>query len=121
MTLDGVERLGYTTRQALFLSIAARNSAGYFVRAQIDEFAGVKAGGVSARLIAHALYREDVRCLEAGKLSVYQLRSRDFWRAVCIDRSMRLHRPSTIRKFLLGLDYMIHHACGQCPWFVGEG
>lgn len=101
--------LGYTEREARFLSLAALHS-GYFLRRQYRGFLAQDDGGSVAQLIEKALAREHVRVFTYHhKTQIYHLGARPFYAALGQpdNRNRRQHEPITIKAKLMALDFVL--------------
>jgi len=125
MTADArvaaVQALGFTVRQATFLTHVARHS-GYFLRRQYTTFAGTAKGknvqrfcvAVVARGVAvRATYRAD-------RGHIYHLRDGRVYGAVGAphDRNQRPVSPARIAQKLMLLDIVLGHPTGV--WYATE-
>jgi len=103
--------LGYTEREARFLSLAALHS-GYFLRRQYREFLAQDDGGSVAQLIEKVVARKHVRVFTYHhKTQIYHLGARPFYAALgqSDNRNRRQHEPITIKGRLMALDFVLTH------------
>jgi hypothetical protein len=109
--IQALERLGYTDREAAFLSLAALNG-GYFLRRQYCQFLNKAVGGTAASLIEKVLTKGHAHVATYGNnIRVYHLAARPFYAALGQEdnRNRRLRQPETIKDKLLGLDFVLAH------------
>src|ERR1051325_6119720 len=108
---DGLTRLGYTSREAAFLCLAALH-AGYFLRRQYAQFLGTSMSGQVAALIEKVLANGHAEATTfAGDIHIYHLCARPFYAVLGQEdnRNRRTRQPATIRKKLMALDYVLAH------------
>lgn len=107
-------KLGYTEREAAFLSLVALHS-GYFLRRQYQVFAGQR-GGVEDRLLRRAVSRSHVRAtVYPNRTEVYHVFARSVYRAIG-DENNRNRRPRpafSIKAKLMALDFVLAHPARQ--------
>ena len=101
--------LGYTEREARFLALASLTS-GYFLRGQFNDFSHLECGAVAQRFIERSIQFGHVTpILGYGKQLIYHVTSRAFYEQLADgdNRNRREHRPETMRRRLMILDYVI--------------
>jgi hypothetical protein len=101
--------LGYTARESAFIAIASLQS-GYFLRRQFNTFVGRECGAVGQHFIDRALRLGHVRAITGwGNRAVYHCCARAVYAQLgdAHNRNRRTHRPDTIRRRLMILDYVI--------------
>jgi len=111
---------GYTKREAQFLELAALLS-GYFVRRQFNDYIGRECGAVGQRFIERATTLGDVKVLPGlGGRTLYHVAASRVY-VSCGDpenRNRRDHRPESIRRRLMALDYALSHP--DANWLLTE-
>ena len=109
---EALQRLGYTTREAEFLVLAALHS-GYFLRRQFLDFAGVDTGKAVAKLEAKLVENKhaSVATYPFG-VQVYHLCSHPLYRAIGEgeNRHRRPRPPLAIKAKLMGLDFVLERS-----------
>ena len=114
MTVDPIpalQSLGYTPREATFLSIVAVYS-GYFVRRQFDYFIDRSKGAIAKNFLAKAQVAGHIEVIEYPRgWRVYHLFSRPIYRLLDIPESQNRHRKGdgAIRSRLITLDYVLEN------------
>jgi hypothetical protein len=106
-----VETLGYTAREARFLTIAALHS-GYFLRRQFAAFAGVGSGKAVVSLTHKLLSRHHARVVATcHNTHLYHLTSKRLYTQLGEpnSRNRRARTPFATRARLLALDYVLAH------------
>jgi hypothetical protein len=106
-----LERLGYTPRQARFLTLAALHG-GYFVRRQYVAFTGGQHGVAAVGFISRVLERGHVAVVEAPVMGrVYHVGYKPLYAALgdVDNRNRRIHSAASIRRRLMALDYVLAH------------
>jgi hypothetical protein len=118
--VENVKSLGYSDREATFVTLAALHS-GYFLRRQYAAFAGKSWGwaddALTSKVLANRHARElATRCWR----TVYSFQSKSLFEALgeVDNRNRRLHEPQTIKARLMALDYVISHP--DVTWFPTE-
>jgi len=117
-----VRALGYSLRQATFLTTVALHS-GYCLRRQYAAFTGLKNGNymkdfldglVEQNLANRIVYR-------ANRGSIYHVFGRRIYRAICDKNSTnRRHcSPAVIARKLMVLDFVLAHL--DFDWYATEG
>ena len=109
--LAALEKLGYASREAAFLSIAALHS-GYFLRRQYCGFIGKEIGGTVAALVEKLLIQKHAVAISApANTKIYHLGSRPFYAMLgeTDNRNRREHSTPAMKKRLLGLDFVLAH------------
>jgi hypothetical protein len=101
-------RLGYSLREAEFLTLAALHG-GYFLRRQYCRFLG---SGSAALLIEKLLTLGHGQATTyARQQPIYHLCARPFYAAIGQEdnRNRRLRQPITIKNKLMGFDFVLQH------------
>jgi hypothetical protein len=109
--IHNLNLLGYTDREAAFLCFAALHS-GYFVRRQFLEFTAGSRGKLDMKLIEKLLDSRHAAILKfPHNRTIYSFCSKPFFQAIGEgdNRNRRTHESTTIRRRLLGLDFMLSH------------
>jgi hypothetical protein len=117
---DAVQDIGYTEREAAFLSLVAWHG-GHFVSRQFIEFAGASQGSAVMRLIRKGRKNRHLRTtVYLGKTQVHHLYSRPFYEAMGDpdNRNRRRRSPGQIKWRLMCLDYVL--ANRHVPFLVRE-
>jgi hypothetical protein len=119
--VEAVEALGFTTRQATFLALAALHS-GYCLRRQFAAFAGVSYGKnvrdfLDSLVTRHLAARFTIRP-DRGHL--YHLQARTLYRVLRVEHSRNRRQASAalIARKLMLLDYVLAHA--DVEWVATE-
>jgi hypothetical protein len=105
----GLWPLGYTERESDFIAIASLQS-GYFLRRQFNTFIGRECGALGQRFIDRSLRLGHLKMLTGwGNRVVYHFCAREVYVQLGEpgNRNRREHRPDTIRRRLMILDYVI--------------
>ncbi len=100
---------GYTPREAAFLRIASLLS-GYFVRRHFNDCIGKECGAVAQAFLERAAALGHVRAFPAlGRRVVYHVCAFAVYSALgdSNNRNRREHRPDTIRRRLMALDFAL--------------
>jgi hypothetical protein len=109
--VEALKALGYTSREADFLCLAALHS-GYFLRRQYNRFLGQSRGRPDDRL-AHKVVRYGHAHLypASRKVQLFHLASRPFYAAIGEENNRnRRRRPVlSIKTKLMALDYVLEH------------
>ena len=108
--IDSLQELGYTKREAAFLSLAALHS-GYFLRRQYQAFAGYR-GQVEERFLGRAESLGHIRsAVYSNRTEVYHVFARALYRAIGEeDNRHRRPRPNfSIKAKLMTLDFVLAH------------
>lgn len=116
----GLIRFGYTKREAAFLELAALLS-GYFVRRQFNEFIGRECGALGQGFIERAQRLGHMRVLAAsGNRQVLHICGSGVYAGLLDEnnRNRREHRPETVRRRLMGLDFAISQK--ERAWLLTE-
>lgn len=106
-----VIELGYTPREAVFLSLVGQFS-GFFLGRQFSEFAMRERGGILKRFISDAQRREHLEVLRYGPRGhVYHLKSKFIYRVLGYEDSQnrRLKGDDEIKTRLMILDYALQN------------
>ena len=107
-------KLGYTEREAAFISLVALHS-GYFIRRQYQAFAGQR-GGVEDRFLRRAVSCNHVRAtVYPNRTEVCHVFARSVYRAIG-DENNRNRRPRpafSIKAKLMALDFVLAHPARQ--------
>lgn len=109
--IQGLQRLGYSEREAAFLCLAALHG-GYFLRRQYCRFLGKPAGGTAAQLIEKLLAKEHAKGTTfATNIHIYHLSARPLYAALGQEdnRNRRLRQPVTIKRKLMAFDFVLKH------------
>ncbi len=117
---EALTRLGYTHREATFLGYAAL-VGGYFVRSQFNFSLGRECGALAQRFIERAIQYGHVSALATfGSRILYHVSSRALYSVLgdSGNRNRREHRPDTIRRRLMAVDYVI--AGGERHWLLSQ-
>jgi len=112
--------LGYSASQAPFLELAALQS-GYFTRSQFNDCIERCCGAMGQVFIERALEKGHVKCIDSfGGRRLYQTVGQGLFRALGDEnnRNRRSHRPATIRRRLMSLDYCI--SVKASTWLLTE-
>jgi|SRR5579872_73552 len=118
--ISALRQLGYTEREAAFLTLAALHG-GYFLRRQYDHFLGQPDGGTAGQLIEKALAKGHAQAFTyRQRAQIYHLCARPFYAALGQpdNRNRRLRQPFTIKNKLMGLDFVLAHR--DHPYLVTE-
>src|SRR5690242_2941666 len=108
---QALERMGYSPRESDFVCRAALHG-GYFLRRQYCTFLRQSAGGTAAALIDELLAKGHARGTTfAGNVHIYHLCSRPLYAALGQEdnRNRRLGQPSTIKRKLMALDFVLQN------------
>jgi hypothetical protein len=100
---------GYTERESGFMALAGLQS-GYFLRRHFNSFIGRECGAVGQQFIDRALRLGHVQEIAGwGKRVIYHVCARDVYAQLgdTDNRNRRQHRPDTIRRRLMILDYVM--------------
>jgi hypothetical protein len=106
---DALERLGYTHREASFLSLAALHG-GYFLRRQFCSFIRKEIGGTANALVEKLLTQGHATVLPAlNNTKIYHLANRPFYALLgeSDNRNRREHSPGAMKRRLIGLDFVL--------------
>ncbi|HSR70179.1 MAG TPA: hypothetical protein VLU25_19780 [Acidobacteriota bacterium] len=107
-----LQRLGYSSQQGDFLAMAGMLS-GFFMRRQYRAFAGSRGNGPATRLARRVLASGHAWTREfPGRLLLYQLCSRQFYRALGEEDSphrRRKRRMPYIQRRVFALDFVLAH------------
>ncbi|HEX9012983.1 MAG TPA: hypothetical protein VF813_05685 [Anaerolineaceae bacterium] len=109
--IAALRSLGYSEREAAFLSLAARHG-GYFLRRQFKAFIGFEPGRATDRLIAKSIAQGHVRARpSANQTLIYHIGSRSFYRAIekADNCNRQLRQPYSVKVKLMGFDYVLAH------------
>ncbi len=109
--IAAIEQLGYTSRQAAFLCLAALHG-GYFLRRQYNAFLSLGPGGTAERLIEKALTKGHVRAhASTNQTVIYHVGNKAFFEAIGEEdnRNRRWRQPYSVKVKLMGLDYVLAH------------
>ena len=107
--IAALENLGYTSREAAFLCLAALHG-GYFLRRQYCGFIGKETGGTVAALVEKLLTQKHAVAISAlNNTKIYHLGSRPFYTLLreTDNRNRREHSTPAMKKRLLGLDFVL--------------
>jgi hypothetical protein len=107
--VQALRNLGYATREAEFLCLAALHS-GYFLRRQYRAFLGTKPGAADDLLVAKIRNLGHGRVLTLGfKTQLCHLSARPFYRAIGQEnnRHRRMRSDLSIKTKLMILDYVL--------------
>jgi len=107
-----VETLGYTSREARFLTIAALHS-GYFLRRQFTAFAGVGSGKAVVSFTHKLVARHHATVVATcHNTQLYHLSSKRLYAQLGEpdSRNRRPRTPFATRARLLALDYVLAHS-----------
>jgi len=113
--IQGLQRFGYSEREASFLAIAALHG-GYFLRRQFARFLAREDGGAVVQLIDKALALGHVQVFTyEHKVHIHHLGARSLYRALGEEdnRNRRQRQPLTIKNKLMGLDFVLKTPEGQ--------
>lgn len=113
--IHALVRLGYTEREAAFLSLAGLHS-GYFLRRQYCQFIQRGIGGSAAALVEKILVKgHAIAVAGCHNAKVYHLTARPFYAALGQEDSQhRRHKaPAAIKNKLMCLDYVLDHPADQ--------
>ena len=100
---------GYTERESAFIAVASLQS-GYFLRRQFNTFIGRECGAVGQHFIDRSLRLGHVKTMTGwGNRTIYHFCARAVYAHLGDpdNRNRRTHRPDTIRRRLMILDYVI--------------
>jgi hypothetical protein len=106
-----LENLGYTSREATFLCLAALHG-GYFLRRQYCGFIGKEMGGTVAALVEKLQAQKHAVAISAlNNTKIYHLGSRPFYALLgeTDNRNRREHSTPEMKKRLMGLDFVLAH------------
>lgn len=112
LTLDAVpdlQRLGYTEREAAFLSLAG-TASGYFLARQYGQFLNRKLGGLTQQLVDKSIARDHVDFDEYdGWRRIYHIKSRTIYRLLgdATSQNRRFKSSQEITAKLMILDYVL--------------
>ena len=119
--IASLQRLGYTAREAAFLSLVALHG-GYFIRRQYQRFAGYR-GRLEERFLRRADSLGHIRSeIYPNRTEVYHVFARAIYRAVG-DEDNRNRRPRSafsIKAKLMALDFVLAHPAAQFLATEGE-
>lgn len=118
---DGLVRFGYTEREATFLQLASLLS-GYFLRRHFNEFIQKESGAIAQRFIQRGLALGHFKVLSAlGGRKVYHLAGSQIYGTLGEEdnRNRREHRPETVRRRLMALDFALSER--GASWLLTEG
>ena len=116
-----LRRLGYTERESAFVAIAALQS-GFFLRRHFNSFIGRACGALGQQFIERTLRLGHVKEMTGwGNRVIYHFCARDVYAQLgdAHNRNRRQHRPDTIRRRLMILDYVI--GLPTEGWLVTDG
>jgi len=108
--LDGLRRLGYTTRESEFLFLVATH-AGYFTTRQFRNFAHTESGSVSHAFIQRLLMQQHAtyHSYRSGG-RVYHLFARKIYQAIGRENlRTRKHELEYVKTRLVVLDFVLAH------------
>jgi hypothetical protein len=114
MTTDRAEalmRFGYNARQASFLALVAAHG-GYFIRRQFLAYLGRGHGAVTVEFLRAVLSRgHAIGARLRSHAQVYHVTAKPLYVAIGEpdSRHRRRHELSTIRRRLMGLDFVLAH------------
>ena len=106
-----LRRLGYTEREASFLTLVALHS-GFFMRRQYQAFADGLRGGYENRLIRKALAMGHIeRTVCTNRTELYRIVAREVYRAIGEpeSRNRRVRTAQSIKARLMSLDFVLAH------------
>jgi hypothetical protein len=109
--IAALENLGYTSREAVFLCLAALHG-GYFLRRQYCGFIGKETGGNVAALVEKLLTQKHAVAISAlHNTKIYHLGSRPFYTLLgeTDNRNRREHSAPAMKKRLMSLDFVLAH------------
>src|SRR5216684_1976810 len=109
--ITALENLGYTSREAAFLCLAALHG-GYFLRRQYCGFIGKETGGTVAALVEKLQGQQHAVAISAlNNTKIYHLGSRPFYALLgeTDNRNRREHSTPAMKKRLMGLDFVLAH------------
>jgi hypothetical protein len=109
--ITALEKLGYTSREATFLCLAALHG-GYFLRRQYCGFIGKEMGGTVAALVEKLQAQQHAVVISAlNNTKIYHLSSRPFYTLLgeTDNRNRREHSTPAMKKRLMGLDFVLAH------------
>lgn len=109
--IAALESLGYTSREAAFLCIAALHG-GYFLRRQYCGFIGKETGGTVNALVEKLLSQKHAVATSArNNTKIYHLGSRPFYALLgeTDNRNRRDHSAPAMKKRLMSLDFVLAH------------
>jgi hypothetical protein len=112
-------RFGYTPRESDFLRIAAL-LGGTFVRRQFNDFLGKECGALAQAFVERSIDAGHVEALAFGHRVVYHVTARAIYSALGDpnNRNRRSHRPESVRRRLMALDYIL--SCPDRKWILTE-
>lgn len=112
--IDALRSLGYTSREAAFLALAALHS-GYFLRRQYQAFVGYR-GKVEESLLERAATLGHIHStIYPNRTEVYHVFARAIYRAIG-DEDNRNRRPRpvfSIKAKLMALDFVLAHPAAR--------
>jgi hypothetical protein len=119
--IEAVEALGFTTRQATFLTLVALHS-GYCLRRQFAAFAGVRYGKNVRDFLDSLVTRQLATrfTVRADRGHLYHLQARALYRALRLEHSRNRRQASAAviaRKVML-LDFVLSHA--EVEWLATD-
>jgi len=109
--IAALEKLGYTSREAAFLCVAALHG-GYFLRRHYCGFIGKETGGTVNALVEKLLMQKHAVAISAlNNAKIYHLGSRPFYTLLgeTDNRNRRDHSTPAMKKRLMGLDFVLAH------------
>jgi len=112
--IRNLNMLGYTAREAEFLCLAALHS-GYFVRRQFLDFTTRSRGNLDTKLVEKLIASGHASLLQfPHNRRVYSFCSKPFYEAIgdVDNRNRRTHEALTIKRRLLGVDFILRHTEG---------
>ena len=113
-----VRELGYTAREARFLTLAALHS-GYFLRRQFTQAMGVGSGKVAATFTAKLVRLHHATVVAVcHNAHLFHLHAKTVYERVGIpdSRNRRPRTPFAVKGKLMGLDYVLAHP--ECAFFA---
>jgi hypothetical protein len=116
--VDRVRELGYTAREARFLTLAALHS-GYFLRRQFTQSTGVGSGKIAATFTAKLVRLHHATVVAVcHNAHLFHLHAKSVYEHVGIpeSRNRRPRTPFAVKGKLMGLDYVLAHA--DCAFFA---
>lgn len=111
MRVQELVKLGYTPKEAEFLSLAALHS-GYFLRRHFREFISGEPGGSEERFIERLSQGQHAQVsLLADSTQVFHLHSRPFYNIIGQpdNRHRRKRAPGAIQLKMMALDFALRH------------
>ena len=108
---EALRSLGYTEREASFLTLAALHS-GYFMRRQYQAFADGLRGGYESRLVRKARAMGHIeRTVCANRTELCRIVAREVYRAIGEpeSRNRRVRTAQSIKARLMSLDFVLAH------------